>query len=336
MNRTLCGFAAAIVMAVATSASAVEIRYTHGVDTDSAHHWLAERFKKYVEDYSDGEVTVRIYPDSQLGSEQRGFQDVQNQVVQASSLAVNNATVFTESVGFFDLPYIFTTREEFHLVVDELMDDLNEAMIAESGNRAIMWFDQGFRHLTTSERAGPVRNIDDIQDMTIRVPPNPLMLGAFEAWGANPTPIAWDETFNALQQGVADGQENPHSVNRAARFDEVQKYITDLHYKLWIGPVVVNEDWLNGLDAAHREAIIRAGRDAMRDQRAEQDRIDQEALEYLIDRGMEHVGPLEDEDIWIEKTLAIWPDFFDEIGGTDLLERAMAVMGRSDEMPETD
>lgn len=326
--------ASALALTVSATIGAVEIRYTHGVDTDSAHHWLAERFKEKVEEYTDGEVTVRIFPDGQLGSEQRGYQDVQNRVVQATSLAVNNATVFSPSVGFFDLPYIFTDRSEFHIVVDEMMDELNEAMIEESGVRAIMWFDQGFRHLTTSERAGPVRNINDIQGKTIRVPQNPLMLGAFRAWGANPTPIAWDETFNALQQGVADGQENPHSVNYAARFDEVQKYITDLHYKLWIGPVVVNEDWLNGLDEAHREAILRAGMEAMMDQREEQDRIDQEALSNLLERGMEHLGPLEDEDEWIERALTIWPDFFDEIGGTRFLERAMEIMGRSDEMPD--
>lgn len=333
MKSRIALFAAAAVFSVSASAQEVVIRYTHGVDTDSAHHWLAEEFKEKVAEYSDGEVDVNIFPDGQLSSEQRGFQDVQNQVVQATSLAVNNATVFTPSVGLFDLPYIFTDREQFYLVVDEMMDDLNEAMIEESGTRAIMWFEQGYRHLTTSEDAGPVETIDDVEGMTIRVPQNPLMLGAFEAWDANPTPIAWDETFNALQQGVAVGQENPYSVISSARFYEVQKYLTNLHYKLWIGPVVVNEDWLQGLDEGHREAILRAGREAMAAQREEQQRLDEEALAMLKDEGMVHVGELEDEEVWIEKAVAIWPEFLDQIGDTRFLVEAMELMGRTDELP---
>ena len=334
MKRWLFLGAPLLAYSLVLEADTVTMRYTHGVNTDSTHHWLAERFKEKVAEYSDGRVEVQIFPDGQLGSEQRGFQDVQTRVIEATSLAVNNATVFTPSVGFFDLPYIFTNREQFHTVVDEMMDELNKAMIEESGTRAIMWFDDGYRHLTTSAKVGPVRNLDDIQGMTIRVPPNPLMLGAFKAWGANPTPVAWDETFTALQQGVADGQENPYSVILAARFDEVQRYITDLHYKLWVGPVVVNEAWFQEQAPEIQEAIIRASRDAMDAQREHHEVMARESFQALLDRGMEHVGQLEDEDVWIKRTLAIWPEFYDQIGGTQFLVRAMEIMGRTDELPE--
>ncbi|MFZ5945715.1 MAG: TRAP transporter substrate-binding protein [Bacillota bacterium] len=306
------------------------IKYTHGVDTNSPHHQTGEKFKELVEKYTNGQVEVQIFPNGQLGSEDRGFQDVQNNVVQATSMAVNNVTPFSPSMGFFDLPYIFSTREEFTKVIDTLWDDINTKMIAESGNRAIIWFDQDFRVLTTAKK--PVKKIDDLKGLKIRVPQNPLMLGAFKAWGSDATPIAWDETFNALQQGVVDGQENPHSVNLASSFQEVQKYITEIHYKMWIGPVVMNEKWLQSQPADVRDAIIKAGKEAMMWERqyiAEKSAAD---LKALTDAGMEFLGVPEDEAVWQEKAMAIWPQFYQTIGGTEMLEKVMKVLGR--EMPK--
>jgi len=304
----------------------VVIKYTHGNGENDPHHLVGLKFKELVEEYSKGKVEVRIYPADQLGSEQRGFQDVQNRVVQASSLAVNNATPFAPVLGFFDLPYIFKDNQEFYKVVDTLWDELNAKMIEQSGNRAIIWFDQGFRVLTNSKR--PIKTIDDLKGLKIRVPQNPLQLGAFKAWGSDATPVSWGETFNALQQGVVDGQENPHPVNNSMKFYEVQKYITEIHYKMWVGPVVVNEQWLQSQPEDIREAIIKAGKDATIWSRELIKTYEQEALDNLLAHGMENFGPPEDEEVWMEKAMAIWPQFYEQIGGTEMLEKVMDLLGR--------
>ena len=70
----------------------------------------------------------------------------------------------------------------------------------------------------------------DLKGLKIRVPAVELQLAAFRSWGVEPHPLSWSETFNALQQGVVDGQENPYAIIRDQKFWEVQKYITDLHY----------------------------------------------------------------------------------------------------------
>lgn len=306
----------------------IVMKYTHGLNpsSDDPHHWAAETFKELVEEYSEGKVEVEIYPAGQLGSEARGFQDVQNGVVQATSLAVNNALGYSPSMGIFDLPYIFEEQEEFYHVIDTYWDDFNEKMIEESGNRAIIWFDQGFRVVTNSKQ--PIEKMEDIKGLKIRVPQNPIMIDTFKQWGAAPTPISWDETFNALQQGVADGQENPYTVNYSSKFQEVQKYITDLHYKMWIGPVVVNDAWLKELPEDVQEAIIKAGKETSVESRKFIEEKEAEILQTLLDEGMESSGPPTDEEVWKEKALELWPEYYDDIGGTDLLEKVMSELGR--------
>src|SRR5699024_2314984 len=109
----------------------ITIKYSHGTNpsSDDPHHWVAETFKEKVEEYTDGQAEVEIYPAGQIGSEARGFQDVQNQVVQASSLAVNNAQSYSPTMGIFDLPYLFDDRDEFYQTIDEYWDEFNDNMI---------------------------------------------------------------------------------------------------------------------------------------------------------------------------------------------------------------
>ncbi|HZK53317.1 MAG TPA: TRAP transporter substrate-binding protein [Desulfosporosinus sp.] len=308
----------------------IVIKYTHGSPETDPHQWTALKFKELVGKYSNGKVEVTIFPSGQLGSEQRGFQDVQNNVVQATSLAINNATVYSPSMGIFDLPYLFKSREEAYKVIDGLWTDSGDKMIKESGNRPIIWFEEGFRVLSNSKKE--VKQMSDMKGLKIRVPQNALMLGAFKSWGASPTPISWDETFNALQQGVVDGQENPYPIINSNKMYEVQKYITDIHYKLWVGAVVVNEKWLQGLSADVREAILKAGKEASIAERDYIQGVEKEAKDNLIAKGMVFSGTPVDEDVWMKNAMGIWPDYYDKIGGTELLEKAMKILGR--EMPK--
>ena len=308
----------------------VTMMYTHGLGLEDPHHWVALRFQELVYEYSDGRVQVQVFPADQLGSEQRGFQDVQEGVVQATSLAINNASVFSPSLGFLDLPYIFLTVDEFYQVIDEMWDELNEVMIAESGNKAIIWFEQGFRHITNSVR--PIETLEDLRGLRIRVPPNPMMLGAFESWGSNATPMAWGEVFNGLQYGIIDGQENPHGVNNSMSFYEVQTYITEISYKMWIGPVVVNNRWFQSQDPEIQDAILRAGREVSVEVRDVIRTMEANALANLIANGMINTGAPRDEERWVELAMGIWPNFYDTINGTTKLERAMDILGR--EVPQ--
>ncbi len=309
------------------SGQKIVFKYTHGDPpaADDAHQWTALKFKELVEKYSNGKVEVQIFPAGQLGSEQRGFQDVQQGVVQATSLAVNNATVFTPATGLFDLPYIFKSRDQAYKVFDGMWEDLDKKMIEQGGVRSIIWFEQGFRVLTNSKKE--VKTLADLKGLKIRVPQNPLMIGAFKSWDCEPVPISWDETFNALQQKVVDGQENPHTVNASSKFYEVQKYITEIHYKMWIGPVVVQEQWLQSQTPEVRDAILKAGKEAAMAERGFIQELEKNALKVCTDKGMINSGAPTDEDEWQKRAMSIWPDFYKDIGGTEMAEKAMKILG---------
>ncbi len=307
----------------------IVMRYSHssGAMVKEPHHAAALDFKAYVEKASNGKVEVQIYPANQLGGEERNYQDIQNQVIQIASLAVNNATVFSPSLGVFDLPYIFKNFDEAYKAIDNNWDVINERMVKESGNMAVGWLVQGFRVLSNSRR--PVNTLAELKGLKIRVPNNPIMIATFKAWDCEPAPMAWEETFNALQQKVVDGQENPYPVFASNKFEEVQKYITEIHYKLWIGPIVMNADWLNKQPADVKKAILDGGKAATRNNRAMIAAMEKDLKSAIAKSGVQIIDKPADEDVWAQKAMTVWPQFYSKMGDLSLLDSILKSLGRA-------
>ena len=271
-------------------------------------------------------IEIQEYPAGQLGSEDRAFQDVQQGIVQMAILAVNNASVFAPSLGAFDLPYIFKNVEEFDKCVDENWDVINENMEKECGNIALVWHSQGFRFITNSKQ--PITSLADLAKVKIRVPNNPQMIGVYRAWGTEPVPLAWDETFNAVQQKVVDGQDNPLVSIATNRFYEIQKYVSEPHYKLWTGPLVVNAAWLRSLPQDVQDVLVKAGREVTVEMRSELTKQESMSRQFLKDKGMVFCGVPVDEDEWMSRAMAIWPQFYPQIRNMAIAEAFMKTLGR--------
>ena len=314
--------------AQAAAEKKIIMRYSHSsaAMVEEPHHTAALDFKKYVEEKTKGRVEVQIYPASQLGGEERAFQDVQQGILQMTVLAVNNASIFAPSLGAFDLPYIFKSVKEFDDCVDQNWDLINKRMEAESGTIAIAWHSQGFRFITNSKQ--PVAKLADLAPVKIRTPNNPIMIGVYRAWGTDPVPMAMDETFNALQQKVVDGQENSYVVFASNKFEEVQKYMTELRYKLQIIVMVVNDTWLKKQPADIQQAILEGGRLATKHNREMIMAMEARLKPAMKKAGVEILDKPEDENVWEEKAMALWPDLYPKIGNLDLLDKMMADMHR--------
>ena len=316
--------------APANAADKIVIRFAHSntpSDMDPYHALVTKMNDKLVKKLGADRIEIQEFPAGQIGSEERSFQDVQQGILQMTVLAVNNASIFAPSLGAFDLPYIFKSVKEFDDCVDQNWDLINKRMEAESGTIAIAWHSQGFRFITNSKQ--PVAKLADLAPVKIRTPNNPIMIGVYRAWGTDPVPMAMDETFNALQQKVVDGQENSYVVFASNKFEEVQKYMTELRYKLQIIVMVVNDTWLKKQPADIQQAILEGGRLATENNRKMIAEMETDLVKVLKDKGVEILAKPEDEPVWQEKAMGVWPQFYDKIGDISLLDTMMKSLGRT-------
>ncbi len=317
-----------VLLGTALDASAqTSLRVAVGDAAGSAQHELGKKFVEELEAATDGAYTAELFLNGQLGSEQNTVNDASMGLLDMSILAINNVTPFSPSVGIFTLPYVIQGVDDAEkLINSEVGQELIDNTIRDAGVRIIGWTYTGCRVLTNSKK--PVATLEDLQGLVIRVPKNEIMIDSYNAWGINPTPMAWSETFTALQQGVVDGQDNPYLTVHSMKFYEVQKYITDICYVFSIEPLIISEGVFQGLDPAMQEAMLAAGKAATEHSAKFLRESEASIKEDLVAKGMEITEP--DEAEWIAKaTEAVWPKFYDSIGGKEKLDAAMAILGRS-------
>jgi TRAP-type transport system periplasmic protein len=152
------------------------------------------------------------------------------------------------------------------------------------GFKALGWAENGVRHMTNSKRS--VVMPDDLKGLKMRTMENPIHIAAYKGFGIVPTPMAFPEVFTALQQGTVDGQENPLSVIMAAKFDQVQKYITLTGHVYSPAIWLMNKATFDKLSPADQQAFLEAAKEGTKANRARVDADDAKGVAELRARGM--------------------------------------------------
>jgi tripartite ATP-independent transporter DctP family solute receptor len=297
-----------------------------GDTLDSDQGWLATRFKEIVEANSNGQYKVELFPAGQLGDEQKMVKDARRGSIDGAVVAINNITPFAKSVGVLTLPYLIQNfSDAVKITTGDLGAKWQAALIKEAGVRPLGWSYANFRVLTNSKR--PVKKLADLKGLKIRVPKNPIMIETWKALGAEPIPMAWPETFTAMQQGVVDGQDNPHVVNFAFKFYEVQKYTSEVHYLFALQPLVIGEKFFQSLSAEDQAMITRAGLEAQQYNLLTAVSVAEESKQNMVEKGVEYME-LEDEDQWVKIAMEnVWPKFYDSIGGKAAADDVVKALG---------
>lgn len=312
------------LMAQAAHAETFQVGMGDPIDSDQGA--LAQRFKELVEQLSDGEMQVELFPGGQLGSETSMIQDTRIGKLDFALVGVGNLTPYASRLGALTMPYAIRSHADaVKATTGPLADRWNAIAEEEAGVHIVSWLYSNFRYLTNSQR--PVTTLEDIEGLKVRVPQNELMLATYEAWGASPISMSWPEVFTGLQQGVIDGQDNPYIVNYTMKFHEVQDYLTEVHYQYSLQPIVMGVRSYEKLSDEERAIIDRAGLEAQLYALQFQLTEASKAREAMEAEGVE-VSTLEDEEEWIRIAKEeVWPEFYDEIGGQEAFEEMQKALG---------
>ena len=212
-------------IAQAQSKFVIKIAHADSADiTTSRKAVMAEAFAREVKAKSAGRIDVQIHGAGDLGGEKDIIEGVKNGYIQVG-LASGVMANYFQSAMITDLPYLFPNDD----VADKVMDGpfgqkLSEDFNTATGMHNMCFGEVGFRHFTSGKT--PIHSPKDLAGLKIRVQETPLYVTEMKALGAQPTPIAFPETYTALQTGVVDGQENPIPTIIFAKFYEVQKFVT--------------------------------------------------------------------------------------------------------------
>jgi tripartite ATP-independent transporter DctP family solute receptor len=213
-----------ILSACAEHKNNVEIKLGHGLDTQHPVHLGMQYMADELVRVSNGEMKIDIYPNQQLGSERQTLELLQIGSVGMTKVSAAVLENFAPNVKVVSLPYIFSSKEHAHRVMD---GNIGRDLLTESEAfwlRGLTFYDAGSRSYYSKDK--PILSPDDLRGMKIRIQPSVTAMNMVRAMGGAPTPIAWGELYTALQQGVVDGAENNLPSFYYSRQYEVAKYFS--------------------------------------------------------------------------------------------------------------
>ena len=292
-RRAALAAATALSVAAPVAAQDVTLRLGHVAPPQTTYQQAAERFAANLSDLSGGTMAVDIVPGGALGNLGQLWVQTRTGALDLHLIDLGAMVAMEEARPFLVLwlPFLFEDQDHFrrYAASDTFARMMGEVEEATGLVYLGLAGDRPPRALTTSDT--PVTTPADLAGLKIRTPEHPMIVGAFEGWGAAPTPLPASELFTALRTGLVDGQDNGVLDFVGAGYAEAQKHYMPLDYihsgvGIWMG----GSTWARMSDEQKgwlREAAAMAGRQGA----AEHDASMAEALASLKGLGITVTDP---------------------------------------------
>lgn len=290
MLRVLSAIGAvAITTMFATTIVAAEADYTWrvAVTTPEGHPYNTglQHFKERVEEGSDGQIAVKIFPSSQLGGEVESVKNVQLGTLEMTVVSTSNTSPFYKDLEVMGVPYSFKSLTCAYEVLDgPIGKEMAEGLLENAGLRVLGWYTFGMRQIINTQR--PVLEPDDLKGLVFRVPADKMAEAAYKAMGANPVPMAFPEMFNGLQQGVIDGADNPLITVKSFKWYEVVKYVSITNTAAGLSPFLISDKRFQKLPPDLQDLVLEAGVESAQINRESEAEQTVDAADFLKENGV--------------------------------------------------
>ncbi|QHB16908.1 TRAP transporter substrate-binding protein [Mannheimia pernigra] len=263
-KKTLLSTSLATVLSLglAFSASAkTTLKLNHNNDKTHPVHISMQKMADEVKELTNGEIVIRIYPNSQLGTQRESIE-----LLQAGSLdmAKSNASEmesFEPSYGAFNIPYLFHNVDHYYAALKD--SEVGQKILEASKGKGFLgltYYDGGARSFYANKE---IRTPADLKGLKVRVQPSPSAVKMMELLGGSATPLAYGELYTALQQKVVDAAENNETALTLARHGEVSKVFSQDEHTMIPDVLLISEKTWAKLTPEQQKAIKTAADNSM-------------------------------------------------------------------------
>ncbi len=297
------------------------IKLAHGLDINHSVHKALVKMGEDLARLSSGGLSVKIYPNQQLGTERQIMELLQIGSLDMTKVSAATLENFAPKTKVLGLPYLFRDREHSFKVFDgpigqELLNDGKKYWLKGLG-----FYDAGSRSFYTKEI--PVRHPDDLKGQKIRVMPSVTAMEMVRGFGGSPTPISWGELYTSLQQGVVDGAENNPPSFYLSKHYEICKYYSLNEHTFSPDVVIIGTHFWDELTKQEQDWLQQAVDASVVYQRKLWAKAEAEALEAIQKSGVQIVRP--NKIPFSEKTHQLYEEYQSDKTLQTLIQQIRAV-----------
>lgn len=315
---------------LAGTAQATEWKFAIEEIQGSVQDRYAQEFKRLIEEKSDGAITVAVYPYGSLGTSAELTELVQIGAVQLANASPGHLGSLVPEVQVFSIPYLLSENNEVNkqvLTESEVIYGTIADALEQRELRLLTMYPEGDMVWTANKE---IRSPEDFANFRMRTMVSPMLVEAYQAFGASPTPMPYGEVYGGLQLGTIDGQVNPIFAIEEMKFYEVQDYMIWAGQQQFTTTVVAGNDWYHFMLSDEERALLDETIAELADFIFEvQEDYNQERLEKIkADKPDINLVELTEEEraVFRERSMAARDKFIDMVGesGRAVLEGLLA------------
>ena len=282
-----------------------------------------QRLGKKLEAATNGRLSVQMFPAMQLGGEKEFIEQAQVGAVQFARISVGAVGPVVDDVNVFNMPFVFRDSAHMEKVIDGAIGDELLTKISNEPKTKLIglcWMNAGSRNIYNSKR--PIKSLDDLKGLKIRMIGNPLFVDTMNALGGNGIAMGFDQLYNAMQTGVVDGAENNYPTYIAQNHYQVAKHFSLTEHLIIPELLVFSRATWEKLSAADQGLIKKFAREAQSEQRELWYKAEKDALDKMKASGIEIIT-FKDKKPFVDAVKPVW----DKYGAkyTELVKRIQAV-----------
>jgi tripartite ATP-independent transporter DctP family solute receptor len=263
MKRHILTGALALAAVVAGPALAQQKITLHGASQFNDDHAFTKalvKFEEVVKGCYKGPIEFVLHKNSELGLEKQYFEYMsQGRAVDYAIVSPAHMSTFSKAAPFIDAPFLFRDLAHWNKVLDQ---DLLKPIADEIGKKAdvmlIGYAGGGIRNIFVNK---PVSTLADIKGLKVRVQGAPIWSRTFAAAGMSPTVIAYNEVYNAIQNGVINAGENEAAGVESMKFYEVAPSLAMTEHAITIRPLVFSGKTYRNLPPELQQCVVKAGKE---------------------------------------------------------------------------
>lgn len=288
------------------------------LDDQSPYAVGLREFKEVVEEESDGSVTVEVHTNGSLGgSEAELAQSAETGSVDLVVASPGYLAQKVKEVDFFSILYLFEDREHWTRVVDgEVGDEVARVTEEKSNFKVLDYWSAGTRNYYGTQ---PVETPEDLENKTVRTQDSPVVTDTWQALGAQPTSVAWNEMYQALQNGLTDAAENDFTNIYLASHYEVADHLSLTEHDVTTRVFFTTQEAYDGMNTEQQEAVDTAVQEATETARATDEELASEYKQKLQEEGME-INEV-DKEAFTEQTEDVRREAVENLGMEEEYER---------------
>jgi TRAP-type transport system periplasmic protein len=328
-RTVLAGIGASAVGALTTPAilraqTPITLNGAVQFNDDHAFNRALLKFEELVKQYYGKPINFTLHKNSSLGLEKQYFEYMsQGKAVDYGIVSPAHMSTFAKAAPFIDAPFVFKGIEHMNKVVGaNILKPIADEVATKAEVMLIGYSGGGIRNIFANK---PVKNLAEIKGLKVRVQGAPIWSKTFAAVGMSPTVIAYNEVYNAIQNGVIAAGENEAAGVEAMKFYEVAPHLNMTQHAVSIRPICFSVKTLKTLPKELQDAILKAGMEAGDFGRKLESSEEVVKLDTLEKAGKLKRVPFEERDAMKKLVDPVMATYAKEIGAEEIFAKINAI-----------